>query len=469
MTIAPPENAAGSDASPDGVRASSRRFRVLMLSWYFPPVNTIGALRTGSLARFLVERGHEIGVVAGSAWGQPETLALGMELERVAYAPWFDVNAAPTALQKKLKQLLGRGAPITAAASPPPGDGSGGAAQSRKSTLRRASELYVNVTNLPDNRIGWMPGAVRAALQMGRRWRPDLVFASGPPFSALLAARIVSSRLKLPWIAELRDRWADDPYGDGVYPPWRLKLDEWLERRVLATASGLVTVSEPWAEFYRQKYKKPVATVYNGYDERDFPESAESPAGAPGPALVIGYTGGIYPGRRDPTPLFEAIRLLGPDAGRVRIIFCGTDPSHVMPLAQRAGVGEMVEVRPSMPHAQSLEFQRQSDVLLLMQWNDPREQGNCPGKFFEYVASLRPLMILGLADGVPATIARARSAGFFSNDPAEIMQQLRVWLEEKALRGSVAALPPSAREGLSRRLQFERLERFLSDILPKSR
>lgn len=443
--------------------------RILILSWYFPPVNTIGALRIGSLARFLVERGHEIGVVAGSAWGHPETLPLGMPLERVTYAPWADVNAPPALLQKAIKRL-GRASPTAspAPAQAPAADRGDSGTASSKSVLRRASELYVNLTNLPDNRIGWLPGAVRAALRMGRGWRPDLVLASGPPFTALLAARIASSRLNLPWIAELRDRWADDPYGDGVYPPWRIGLDDWLERRVLATASGLVTVSEPWAEFYRRKYGKPVATVYNGYDERDFPETDLAPPGSPGPELIIGYTGGIYPGRRDPTPLFQAIRLLGPEAQRIRVVFCGTDPSHVLPLAGRAGIPELVEVRPAVPHTASIEFQHRSDVLLLMQWNDPREQGNCPGKFFEYLASLRPVLILGLADGVPATIIRERSAGFFSNDPPVIAGQLRAWLEEKTVHGQVRPLPRAAREGLSRRLQFERLERFIGDVLPAS-
>ena len=96
-----------------------------------------------------------------------------------------------------------------------------------------------------------------------------------------------------------------------------------------------------------------------------------------------------------------------------------------------------------------------------MQWNDPREQGNCPGKFFEYVASLRPMLILGLENGVPATIARERHAGICLNDPKLIANQLQKWLDEKDQFGGVRALPQSAREGLSRNLQFEKLEKFL--------
>jgi hypothetical protein len=327
--------------------------------------------------------------------------------------------------------------------------------------MSHLASLYTNVTNLPDNRIGWLPWARSAGLRLCRGWRPDLIFASGPPFTALLAARSISARLRVPWIPELRDRWADDPYGIGVYPDWRLKLNDWLERRVLNTAKGLVTVTEPWAQFYRRKYGKPLATIYNGYDPADFPEPTERTLRAPKAPLIIGYTGGIYPGKRDPTPLFQALHQLGPAGAEFRVVFCGTDPSHVFPLAERAGVRHLVEVRPSVPYQQSLAFQREADLLLLMQWNDPREQGSCPGKLFEYVASLRPIIVLGLEDGVPATIVRQRSAGFCSNDPRIIAEQLGRWLQERQQFGTVRDLPVAAREGLSRTIQFEQLEEFL--------
>jgi glycosyltransferase involved in cell wall biosynthesis len=433
--------------------------RLLIVSWYFPPVNTIGAVRVGKFARFLIERGHDVGVVAGSKWGAPETLPLGVPLARVIHAKPRDINAGPQWIERRLK----RASPPTTA---PPRAFTSGSLEGhpeirRRSALRRLSDLYVMITNIPDSRIGWLPAAYAACRSMCRDWRPDLIFASGPPFTAFLAAFGISKRLGVPWIAELRDRWADDPYDDS--PRWRHVLDEGLERRILRTASGLVTVTEPWAEFYRLKYKAPVATIYNGFDPRDFEGLA--PRASESPHLVIAYTGSIYPGRRDPSPLFRALHRLGPTGERVRVVFCGTDPAHVFPLAEQAAVRHLVEVRPPVSYRQSLEFQQQADVLLLMQWNDPREQGNCPGKFFEYLGSLRPVLVLGLKDGVPATIVRQRAAGFCANDPHLIADQLKVWLQEKQQFGRVRALPEAAREGLSRDLQFASLEDFLTRMV----
>ena len=87
--------------------------KILIVSWHFPPVNTIGSLRVGKLARFLAERGHDLSVIAASHWGHPETLPLGFPLERVVYAKWANVNALPSYLWRGLRRIGGGRQPRT--------------------------------------------------------------------------------------------------------------------------------------------------------------------------------------------------------------------------------------------------------------------------------------------------------------------------------------------------------------------
>jgi glycosyltransferase involved in cell wall biosynthesis len=432
--------------------------KILLLTWYFPPVNTIGAVRLGKFARFLHDRGHDVGVVAGSNWGAPESLPLGFALERVAYARWRDVNAAPRWVAHRLRALLGRGG--DGAASAAAGASSGGSGG--RGALRRISELYELSTNIPDQRIGWYPDLVRQGLRLTRDWRPDFIYASAPYFTAFLAARTLARRRAVPWVGELRDRWADDNYAD--WPAWHRTIEDRLERAVLGTAKGIVTVTAPWAEFYRAKYGKPTELAYNGYDPLDFPFEATAKAENDPNRVNIVYTGGIYPGRRDPTPLFEALRLLGPEADFFRVHFYGSAPRDVWGLAERAQVRPLVEVHPSVPYAESIKLQWNADILLLLQWNSPREEGVCPGKLFEYLASLRPILGIGYEQGVPAAFVRERRAGVFANEPKLIAEHLRRWAAEKRAHGAVPRLPASVREGLTREVQFERIERFLSGL-----
>jgi len=100
-----------------------------------------------------------------------------------------------------------------------------------------------------------------------------------------------------------------------------------------------------------------------------------------------------------------------------------------------------------------------------MQWNDPKEQGNVPGKFFEYLGARRPILVLGLRDGVPASIVRERGAGFFSNEPGVIAEQLTRWLEIKRDKGLLPPVSESARAGFSRDEQYARLEPFLEALI----
>ena len=106
--------------------------------------------------------------------------------------------------------------------------------------------------------------------------------------------------------------------------------------------------------------------------------------------------GTIYAGRRDPKPLFQALSEVGFDPKDVRVQFYGNGLDIIRDQADRLGVKDFVEIYPPVPYDDSVDTQRRADVLLLLQWNDPREQGNVPAKLFEYLAVRRPILSIGL-------------------------------------------------------------------------
>ncbi|TQV76254.1 glycosyltransferase [Denitrobaculum tricleocarpae] len=446
--------------------------KILMVSWFFPPANTIGAVRMGRMARFLSQQGHDLKVLAAADLPFPKTLPLEIAEEQVVYARWSDVNALPDRLTDAAKAVLRpflspgkapEGGPVTEMANQ--ASASRGASESPGALKRLRSTLggfYSNAVNLPDARIGWMPHAVRKGRTLLSGWTPDVIYATAPPFTGLLIGYRLSKQFNVPLVTELRDRWVDDPYDPP--PGWRLRIDGILERRVIARSSALVTVSEPWAEDYRAKYGKPVTVVYNGYDPEVLKDATS--LGSPDkPALRIVYTGGIYPGKRDPAPLFAAMQSLGLGPDRIRIDFYGTNPDHVWPIAKRYDVEALVEVQPPVTHREAVELQQNADILLLMQWNDPREQGNVPGKLFEYMGARRPILLLGLENGVPAAFLREREAGFYGANPEVIAKQLEVWIDMKR-KGGIPPLPESSRSGLARDDQYRKLNAFLGEIIP---
>jgi Glycosyl transferase 4-like domain len=436
--------------------------KILLVSYFFAPANTMGALRSSRLATFLMGRGHDVRVLAAADPGPPPTLDCDFPEARVLRTAQLDINWLPKRLAT-LRNALRHTRTNAIETSDACAGWREGPQRRDVGLLRGASTLYTNALNWPDARAGWLPYAWHAGQRLLRTWRPDLVYASSPPPTCLLLGKLLSAQCGAPWIAEFRDRWSDDPYY--TRPSWRQALEARLERRILASARAIVTVSEPWAGRYAEAYGKPVLVVLNGFDPKDY-AGRESPGAVDSPLLEIVYTGGIYPGRRDPTPLFQALPLSPELAAEVRVHFYGTNPSHFLPLAAQQTVRDSIIAHPHIAHPQAAEVQQGADVLLLMQWNDPRDQGHIPAKLFEYLGARRPILGLGLEDGVPATIIRERAAGCFANEPAQIAAQLAAWLETKRRLGRVPALPPEAAAGFTRAEQFERLEAALAQQWP---
>jgi glycosyltransferase involved in cell wall biosynthesis len=395
------------------------------------------------------------------------TLPVEIPEDRIFRTSWTDIDSIPLRVKIRLRRLLKRSptaqsnAGLTGIApkKPPRGPSYYGGA---------ASKLYQTLFNFPDKQVGWLPAARRQAFELFKEWRPDVIFASAPPFTTLLIGYLLSRATGIPLIIEYRDRWSDDPY----YPPpwWRRQMERWMEGKISRHASAISTVSEPWAEAYRSRYGKPVAVIYNGYDPAD--QEAGTATAEPGGwpernVLRITHTGGIYRGRRDPRPLFAAISQHDELKRKVRVVFYGLETDYVPFLARGHGVEDIIEIHSRVGHAESLRQQRRSDVLLLMQMDSPLEQGNVPGKFFEYLGARRPILVLGWAKGVPATIVRQRGAGAAITEPEAIAEQLRAWLTIKEREGRLPDLSEEVCAGFTHEEQAARLEGLLRDVLAK--
>lgn len=422
--------------------------RVLLVSWYFPPANTVAAVRTGKLARFLLDQGIEVRVLTAGARGLPETLPLEIPPSLIRATRWRDLGALPAVLRRRPTRQGDAPAAVRSEAR-------GG------SWRKRLGSLHRDLVTIPDRQAGWLPHALAAGRALIADWHPDLVYASAPPFTGLLVAARLARRAGVPWIAELRDRWVDDSFVPR--PPWRRRLDGWIERRTLGAAAALVTVSDVWAAELAAKHDRPVATIANGFDPADFPDGLARPAGT-GP-LVILHAGTIYPGHRDPTPLFQAVRHLGLRTGELVIRFLGATPAEVMPLAAATGVAPLVEAIPRVSYRESVAALCQADILLLLQHDSPSERGNVPAKLFEYLAARRPVLGLGPRDGIPARLLAARGAGQVCSTVEAIVPVLHHWLRARQ-RGGIPDLPPSVVAGLTRAEQFARLLPLMQAIRP---
>ncbi|HKP38222.1 MAG TPA: glycosyltransferase [Pyrinomonadaceae bacterium] len=418
------------------------------MSYAFPPFNSIGGVRVGKTAKYLLKLGHDVRVL--TAQNQPfhPTLPVELPAERVLYTKSLN-------LRKPAEVALRKSANAEAESRMPRGG-------RFKALLKRALGFPLRtLVYFPDANVGWLPYAVSAGSSLLQDWKADLILASSPPPTSLLVAHKLARKFNVPWIADMRDLWVDHHYYK--QPRWRRAAETKMERRVLSSAAGLVTVSEPLAETLRAKYGKPTAVVLNGFDITDYP-SGSGLVRNNGVVKIL-YTGATYPGGQDPSALFEALRRLGPLGDKVRVKFYGSFLNTIRETAAAHDVAHVVEVNAPIPYKESLKAQTEADILLLLLWTDPAQRGVYTGKLFEYIGARRPVLAIGGADCVAADLIRDRHAGVILDDPGEIKLQLERWIQMKDQTGGIPRLPDESVAGISREEQVAVLEDFLRTTL----
>lgn len=268
----------------------------------------------------------------------------------------------------------------------------------------------------PDRWLSWLLGAVPAGLAMIRRHRPAAIWSTYPIASAHLLGYNLARLSGLPWVADFRDPMAHDGYPADART-WQSFLR--VEKKVFSRACRAVFSTPGAARLYRQRYPmqaEHIRVIENGYDEDAFQRASDLPHGAalnPG-SLTLLHSGIVYPQWRNPTGLFEALqRLLSAGAIRpetLRLRFRA--PVHdrwLADLAERHGLGFMVEILPPLSYIEALAEMLAADALLALQSADCNDQ--VPAKVYEYLRARKA--ILGLADpqGDTAGILRAAAMG----------------------------------------------------------
>ena len=436
------------DTSPARGRPDSIGPRLLIVAYHYPPSGAVGARRPDALARLATERGWDVRVLAAPVPAPPGPPPGIPEPQVWRATPVPEITRLVSSVQRARRD-------------------------SRPGGPRRALARLAAIGRealIPDAHANWILPAVSRFLASRNGWRPDVIVASGPPFSVFVVAAALAAKTRSRWVADYRDLWT---VGNDYLDLGRIRrsVDHRLERRLLRSAAASVTVSAPLAETMRRAFGVDTQVIMNGIDRRPAPTPGKIAgrigAGADvdrAATLTLAHTGYLYPGRRDPAPLLDAVALLGADAARVKLTFVGEDNGVARAAVERSGLVDSVTVTGRVPVERSWHIQAEADVLVLLMWNDARDAGTVTAKIFDYMLAQRPILMLGYEHGVAADLIRSRGAGVVLNDRHAIADQLRRWLSLKDRTGRIPSVPPSAQQGLFREDQVNRFLELLADV-----
>lgn len=391
---------------------------ILLISAYFYPQNRISVLRVGQWAKYWALQGHSVTVLTTrkypfmGPYGLDTPLPAGVDVIEVPYLP--DWIVAPHS-----------------GSTPSPEAGASG----NVSALRRQVRQWRgHIGSLFDVHDLWIAPARRKGLElMALRQYDAIVSSYSPPAAHMVASRLKAAYPDVAWMADFRDLWADNHIvsARGMFR----RVEFALERRsIKGRADLLTTVSQPLADTLQARYPSiPVSVVENGFDPDEFHDWRARINASPKPVLPlrICYAGTLYPGRRDPTPVFDAVNRLIDDGvldrRHVTLDFYGQNEKELAAILERSNGNRhgVVHAHGFVSRAEALAVQSHSTLLLLLESSEPSARGVMTGKLFEYLVSGVPIMAVGIDQSTAAgAVIQRTGSGFCSSSADEIAQKL---------------------------------------------
>lgn len=261
----------------------------------------------------------------------------------------------------------------------------------------------------------------------------DCVISSyGDAGSHLLALKYLSKNPKTPWIADFRDP-ALTYYRPPLFNPYFHRINKCaIKKAVFITGVTDSALGEC------EGYKKSIV-LFNGFDREDIIYIGDMPEKVRNQTLHICYTGRIYAGKSDAGYLFKAIvKLIEENKMAVNDIcidYAGTNFDLLQIQAKHYGLETILINHGFIQRKQVLHLQRNSDLLLVLSWNDEEEKNVLTGKFMEYLMSGKNILAIVNGNKLDSDISKIidlTHTGFCFEEAKgdEAFNQLCVYLQD---------------------------------------
>lgn len=272
----------------------------------------------------------------------------------------------------------------------------------------------------PDRYLRWTQSAQKKIYEIMRSegYTPDILLTFGQPMSDHLVGLSVKKTYNLPWVAHFSDPWTDNPLNKYDFLSRRLNLS--LELSIIKTADRLIFTSQETLDLVMDKYpvswKSKAMVLPHSFDPGSYPklvQDNELP-------IIIRYVGNFY-GKRNPKPLFKALRNLyvtHPDCLEgIRFELIGSINRMALKGWWDMGLPkEFVDVKLPVSYQESLRLMTNADGLIVI--DAPADVSVfLPSKLIDYIGAGRP--ILGITP--PGASAKViQDIGGWTADPRDL-------------------------------------------------
>ena len=376
------------------------RKRVLIVSYYWPPCGGIGVHRCLKFAKYLRLFGWEPVICtadnpeypvldAGNFQHVPE----GIEVLKTRI--WEPYTLYKWMMGKKKEERI-----------------TDVFVEEQRANFRAKLGIWIRGNFfIPDARRFWIRPAMKHLSRYLREHPVDAIVTNGPPHTTHMIGYGLKKKFAIPWLADYQDPWTEsDSYRRLMLNPISRTIHETLEQRVFRSADKITICSESWKRDLEALGAHDVGVIFWGYDEDDVHENTRPRS----TKFTISHFGRIGPDR-NVSIFWKVIADLvkdRPDFGNdLEIELAGFIAEAARDDIAALGLKDNVKILGHISRSEALARMRQAQVLLLIINDEPNAQGRLPGKLFEYLASRRPILVLGPDGSDAASILHELQAG----------------------------------------------------------
>lgn len=346
---------------------------VLLLAWDFPPAISGGVYRPASFTKYGKKLGWKVSVIA-----------------REVVSP---INEAGAYLVKSMPEDINIKYIRPSRVSP-----------SHRFSMRISGGLY-NALEV-----------FSTAKKMFPQDAPQVVFATGPPFHNFVAAYFVSSFFRCKMILDYRDEWTECPFefvGRG-------NADRFWENICLKKANAVFFTTKSQMEHQVKTFScldgKRCHVIPNGWEPEDFHSfdnsGRELSSLCTQDEILISFIGRL--GNHTPPKNFllsmeKVIRQNEKLRKYVKIQFIGSRAPEAEKQISQFAYPEILDIKDHVPKSTANLMMQQASLLLLMY--DKRFERYIPGKFYDYLASGTPILVIGQS-GEVVDLVKELEAGY---------------------------------------------------------
>ena len=268
---------------------------------------------------------------------------------------------------------------------------------------------------IPDARKYWIEPSFKYLEKYLVENKIDTIITTGPPHSLHLIGLKLKRKLNIKWVADFRDPWTNIDYYE------KLKLTKWadikhhrLERDVIESCDRVLVVGETMKnDFYGIAGDK-IDVLPNGFDN----EVSVNDNITLDKKFSIAHIGSMN-ADRNPHYLWEAIaECIAEDnklSEHLQIKLAGTVSKEIFDTLEFFKLDKYLVHEEYLEHKDVIDFQKSSQILLLVLNNTQNAKGIVTGKFFEYLNAKRPILTIGPEDGDLAKILNKTNSGKIVN------------------------------------------------------